>query len=600
MSINTIYFYKMKKLILFSITIALIYSCGQEETSKEGLTLLKGGKYSGGILRVNEVEFFRNLYPLNVTDLISYNIANQIYEGLIKPSQTDLSICPALAESWSKNEDATIWTFKIREGAKFHDDECFDGGEGREITAKDFKWCFDNLCAASPQNQMYSLTFENRVKGAVEYYQSTKDKKPLAGGVSGVKVLDDYTLEITLNYSFAGFPNILAMMPGTYLFPKEAHEKYGEIGMRTKAVGTGPFMLKTVKEGEAVVLERNPNYWGEDADGNSLPYLHGIRISFIKEKKQEFLEFKKGDIDMVFGIPTENIKDILSELRSAKENKPFQLQIIPAMGLFYFGYLHPVPPFNDTRVCLAFNYAIDREKIINYVLQGDGLPANYGVVPPSAAFIKMGYDTSNIKGYNFNPTLAKKLLAEAGYPNGKNFPQITLQIYSGGGDRNALIAQSVQSMLNENLNLNINIETLPLAQHYDKIEAGNARFWLARWIADYPEPETFLTIFYSGHIPPFLSDRSYVNATRFKNAKYDSLFTLAIKEVNDKKRMELYRQADQIAIDESAIMPLYYLEHYRLLQNNVKNFDANGMEHRNMSVVYLTPEENTVIAQPQP
>jgi len=582
---------KIKKLFLFSVTIALIYSCGQPTTSKEGLTLLKGGKYSGGILRVNEVEFFRNLYPLNITDLISLNIANQIYEGLVKSSQTDLSIQPALAESWTKNADATVWTFHLRKRAKFHDDKCFVGGEGREITANDFKWSFDNLCTASPHNQMYSLTFENMVKGAGEYYQSTKNKKPLEGGVSGVKVVDDYTLEITLNHPFVKFQNILAMMPGTYLFPKEAYEKYGEVGMRTKAVGTGPFTLKTVKESEAVILEKNPDYWGEDADGNSLPYLHGIRISFIKDKKQEFLEFKKGDLDMVFSIPTENIKDILLGLKNAQENKSFQLQIIPAMGLFYFGYLHTVPPFNDKRVCLAFNYAIDRGKIVDYVLQGDGTPAKYGVVPTSPTFINMGYVASNIKGYNFNPNLAKKFLAEAGYPNGKNFPEITLQIYSGGGDRNASIAQAVQSMLNENLNLNINIEILPMAQHYDKVEAGNARFWLARWLADYPEPETFLTLLYSGHIPPSLSDRSYVNATRFKNAKYDSLFTLAIKEVDDEKRMQLYRQADQLAIDESAIMPLYYLEHYRLLQKNVKNFDVNGMEHRDMSVVYFVPEE---------
>lgn len=581
----------MKKLILFSISLFLIYSCGTEETSQEGLTKLKGGKYKGGILRINEVEFFRNLYPLNVTDLISYNIANQIYEGLVKPSQTDLSILPALAESWTQNENATLWTFHIRKGVKFHNDTCFKNGKGREITAHDFKWCFDKLCEANVFNQMYTLTFKDRVKGAEEYFYSTIEGKPLPGGVSGVKVLDDYTLEITLNYPFAGFPNILAMMPGTYLFPKESYEKYGELGLRIKAVGTGPFLLKTVKEGEAVVLERNPDYWGKDADGNQLPYLNGARISFIKEKKQEFLEFKKENLDMVFGIPTENIKDILLEFNRAKENKPFQLQIVPAMGLFYFGYLHPVPPFDNKKVCLAFNYAIDREKIVNYILQGDGIPAEYGVVPPTPTFINMGYDTAKIDGYVFNPELAKQLLTEAGYPNGKNFPQITLQIYSGGGDRNTLVAQSVQSMLKENLNIGINIETLPLAQHYDKIEGGNARFWLARWIADYPEPETFLTILFSGHIPPSLSDRSYVNATRFRNTKYDSLFSIAIKEVDVQKRMELYRQADQIAIEEAAIVPIYYIEHYRLLRNNVKNFNANAMEHRDFSVIYFEPEE---------
>jgi peptide/nickel transport system substrate-binding protein len=361
--------------------------------------------------------------------------------------------------------------------------------------------------------------------------------------------------------------------------------------MRTKAVGTGPFMLKTVKEGEAVILERNPDYWAQDADGNKLPYLDVIRFSFIKEKRQEFIEFKKGNLDMVYGIPIENIQDILGELDKAKENKPFQLQISPAMSIFYYGFFHPLKPFDDKRVRLAFNYAIDRKKIVEHTLKGEGIPSAYGVVPPAPTFIKMGYDTSKIKGYEFNPDKAKKLLAEAGYPNGKNFPQLTLQINSGGGDRNVLTAQVIQGMLKENLNIDINIEMLPFAQHLDKLESGKALFWRAGWFADYPDPETFLTLFYSGHIPPSLTDRSYVNSVRFKNAKYDSLFTLAMKEVDDKKRFDLYRQADQIAIDEAAIMPIFYDEIYRLVQNNVKGFDVNAMEYRDLSRVYFVPEE---------
>src|ERR1051326_4069673 len=237
----------MKKIFYFFILGAFFASCGNHVETEGGLRKLNGGKYAGGVLRMNEVEDFRNLYPLDITEVTSHRIANQIYEGLIRLSQKDLSIVPALAESWTKNDDATVWTFKIRKGVKFHDDECF-GGSGREITAKDFKWCFDNLCTASPHNQMFDLTCKKRVKGADEYYQSTKDKKPLEGGVSGVKVLDDYTLEITLNSSFAGFLNILAM-PGCWLFPKEAFAKYGEDGLRTKAVGTGAFMLKTLKKG---------------------------------------------------------------------------------------------------------------------------------------------------------------------------------------------------------------------------------------------------------------------------------------------------------------------------------------------------------------
>ena len=579
----------MKKLILPIIALALIYSCGQKASTEGGLRKLNGGKFAGGVLRMNEVEDFRNLYPLDITEEVSQHIANQVYEGLVKLSQKDLSVVPALAESWSKNEDASVWTFKIRKGVKFQNDECF-GGNAREISAKDFKWCFDNLCTASPHNQWFEATFKDRVKGANEYYQSTKDKKPLSGGVSGVKVIDDYTLEMTLNSPQPGFLNILVIY-GCYLFPKEAFDKYGEDGMRSKAVGTGPFILKTVKEGEAVILDRNPDYWGKDADGNQLHYLDAVRFSFIKEKKQEMLEFKKGNIDMLYRIPTENIGDILADIDKAKENKPFVLQVCPAISLFYYGFLHLEKPFNDKHVCLAFNHAIDRQKIVDYTLKGEGIPANYGIVPPVPNFESKGYNFKVLKGYNYDPDMAKKLLAEAGYPNGKGFPHITLQINSGGGDRNVLTAQVVQSMLKENLNIDINIETLPFAQHLDKIENGHTLFWRSGWQSDYPDPESFLTLLSSAHIPANPRDRSFLNTTRFKNAKYDSLFAKANREVDDKKRFELYAEADQVQIDEGAIMPIFYDEIYRLLQNDVKDFDVNAMEYRDVSRVYFIPEE---------
>ena len=581
----------MKKIFLPFIALALIYSCGQQPTTEGGLTKLNGGKFAGGVLRLNEVEDFRNLYPLDVTEEVSQHISTQIYEGLVRLSQKDLTIIPALAESWTKNEDATVWTFKIRKGVKFHNNECFEGGEGREISAKDFKWCFDNLCTASPHNQWFEGTFKDRVKGANDYYQSTKDKKPLAGGVSGIKVIDDYTLEITINSPLPGFTDILVIC-GCYLFPKEAVDKYGEDGMRTKAVGTGAFMLKTVKEGEAVILERNPDYWDKDADGNQLPYLDAVRFSFIKEKKQEMLEFKKGNLDMLYRIPTENISDILTDLDKAKENRPFELQTCPAISLFYYGFLHPIKPFNDKRVCLAFNHAIDRQKIVDYTLKGEGIPALYGIVPPVPNFEAMGYNFKGLKGYNYDVDMAKKLLAEAGYPNGKNFPHITLQINSGGGDRNVLTAQVVQSMLKENLNIDINIETLPFAQHLDKIESGQTLFWRSGWQSDYPDPESFLTLLSSTHIPANPADRSFLNTTRFKNAKYDSLFSQASREIDNKKRFELYMQADQVQIDEGAIMPIFYDEIYRLIQNNVKDFDVNAMEYRDLAHVYLLPRED--------
>ena len=581
----------MKKLILPFIVLTLIWSCGQDTTTEGGLTKLTGGKFSGGILRVNEVEDFRNLYPLDITEEASNHIALQLYEGLVKLSAKDLSVIPALAESWTKNDNATVWTFHIRKGVKFHNDECFSGGKGREVTANDFKWCFDNLCTASPHNQWYSATFQGRVKGADEYYQSTKDKKPLAGGVRGINVIDDYTLEISLTKPLAGFLNILVIQ-GCYLFPKEALDKYGEDGLRAKAVGTGAFRIKAVEEGETVILERNHDYWGKDADGNQLPYLDAVRYSFIKEKKQEMLEFKKGNLDLIYRIPTENINDILADIDKAKENKPFELQVCPAVSLFYYGFLHVSRPFNDKRVCLAFNHAIDRQKIVDYTLKGEGIPANYGIVPPVALFENKGYNFKALKGYTYDPDRAKRLLAEAGYPNGKDFPHITLQINSGGGDRNVLTAQVIQNMLKENLNVEVNIETLPFAQHLDKIENGQTLFYRTGWISDYPDPESFLTLLSGSHVPRELTDRSFLNTTRFRNSIYDSIFARANREADDKKRFALYEQADQVQINEGAIMPIFYDEIYRLVQKNVKDFYVNAMEYRDISRVYFVPDLN--------
>jgi peptide/nickel transport system substrate-binding protein len=575
----------MKKAIFSLLAAALLASCGSDNTTSGGLRKANGGVYYGGVFRTNEVEDFRNLYPLNITEVVSHRIANQVYEGLVKLNQNDLSVIPALAEKWEKNADATQWTFFLRKGVKFHDDPCFDGGKGREVTAKDFKYCFDLLCTSNPENQQFSNSFKDRVVGANEYFQSTVDKKPLAGGVAGVKVIDDYTLQINLVRPFAGFLNILST-PGGWLYPQEAYEKYG-VDMRVKCVGTGPFQVKSIKEGEAVILERNPNYWNVDEHGNQLPYLDAVKYTFIKEKKSELLEFKRGNLDMIFRLPIEMIPDILGELDHAKEgNKPFDMQVTPAMSVFYYGFQHQSDIFNKKEVRLAFNYAIDREKIVNYTLQGEGIPGIYGIVPPSFK----NYDSKSLKGYSFDVDKAKKLLAQAGYPNGKGFPKLTLQINSGGGDRNVQTAEVIQKMLKENLNIDVEINVMPFAEHLESIETGKAMFWRSGWSADYPDPETFLTLLYSKHIPEKLSDKSYLNTVRYKSAKYDSLFVAAMEEVDDAKRMALYLQADQVAIDDGAIMPIFYDENYRLVQTNIKNNNANAMEYRDYTRVYIEPQ----------
>ena len=573
----------MKKLIylLIGATVILSSCGGDSENTNTNNQVAKGGVKYGGVFKMNETEDFKSLYPLNVTFSIEQRITNQIYEGLLKFDQEDLSIIPSLAEKWEVNEDATSFTFHIRKGVKFHDDNCFDGGKGREVKAADFKYCFDRICVSDPSNQMYWL-FKDKVKGANEYHEATNNKKSIEGGVSGVTVVDDYTIKIDLNYSFAGFLNIMSHA-STVVYPKEAVETYG-LDMRINAVGTGPFRVKKIKESETVILDRNPNYWKSDKHGNQLPYLDGLKFSFNKEKKAELLEFKKGNLDLVFRLPLEMIGDVVGELEDAKKgaNKPYIMQVVPALSVYYLGFQHKLEPFNNIDVRKAFNYAIDRESIVTYTLQGEGRPALHGIVPPFK-----GYDYENVKGYEFDPGKAKEHMAKAGYANGNGFPEITLQINPGGGDRNVQIAEVVQNMLNENLGIKIKIEQMQFAQHTENLETGKAKFWRAGWIADYPDPENFLNLIYGGHVPDELSTKAYINPMRYQSSAFDSLFDIALREVDDAKRFELFRQVDQQSVDDAAIMPIFYDENTRLIQIYVKNFPSNSMEYRDMTEVYF-------------
>ncbi|MBS1647037.1 MAG: ABC transporter substrate-binding protein [Bacteroidetes bacterium] len=582
----------IKRILLITGAAAILAtSCGGEKEQHQ-TKQAKGGVYYGGVFRINELEDFKSLYPLSIADVISWRISTQVYEGLIKFNQGDLSPIPALASRWESNTDATVWKFYLRKGVKFHNDPCFPDGKGRELTITDVKYCLDKLCENSPLNASFDVTFKGRVKGADEYFEASKIGKLPEGGVSGVKVLNDSTLEIDLVHPFSEFFNIIAHS-GCFIYPKEAFEKYG-IDMRAKCVGTGAFMVKTIKEGETVILEKNQDYWGVDKDGNQLPYLDAIKISFIKEKKAEMLEFQRGNLDLVYRIPVEMYKEIMGTYDNANAKKnDFDIQTVAALQTTMYSMLFTSNNIFSTSkdIRLAFNYALDRNKLVDYILQGEGLPGSYGIVPPVNAFKKMGYDFSQIKGYEFDAAKAKEYMKKAGYPDGKGFPKVTLTINSGGGERNEQIAEAAQKMWKENLGVEVAINVIPLTEMIDAYSSAKLPFYRRGWAADYPDPEIFLTLYYSKNIPNNLGDRSYINSDRYKNTKFDSLYTLALGEVDQKKRMTLYMQADQLLIDDGAFIPVFYDETDRLIQKNIRNFPANSLEFRDLSTVYVIPNK---------
>jgi len=579
---------KLSLLLVAGTLLVGLVSCGGDEKKEHKSKEAQGGVYLGGVMRLNEVEAFKSLNPIAVNDQMSFHLAAQMFEGLVKFEQKDLTVKPAIAARWESNPNQTEWTFHLRPHVKFHNNPCFPGGKGREVTAQDIKFCFDRLCTSDPNNAQFDVTFKDRVVGANEAFETSRSGK--TPNVSGVKVINDSTISIFLSNPNAGFLNILAM-PGCWIYPKEAFEKYG-VDMRINPVGTGPFVSETIKEGDVVIMKKNPDYWASDANGNKLPYLDGIKFSFIKEKKAEILEFKSGNLDMVYRLPVEVFHELMGDLEHAKERKvDFDILTSASFNTNFIGFNCNSKAFDKKEVRLAFNYAIDRNKIADFTIQGEGIAANYGVVPYVEAFEKEGYNYKSLKGYTFDPQKAKELMKQAGYPDGKGFPAVTLQINSGGGDRNILVATVVQKMLKDNLGVDIAINEVPLAEHIEHMSAGKSDMFRFAWYADYPDPETFLTLFYGKHVPANASEKSFVNFFRFKNARFDSLFTASFRESDKARRFALLSQAENIALEEAPVMPIFYDENYRLEQLNVRNFPENPMNYMDLTEVYLIPPD---------
>lgn len=574
---------KITKLACLLVLFAGISSCNNGKSDRKGaLHEMPGGKYYGGVFRMNESEYFRSLYPLNITEVVGHRIVNQVYEGLICLDQADLHIKPCLADSWNISPDARIYTFYLHKGVKFHDDPCFPSGKGREVKAADFKKSLDRLCETDPNNQGFWV-FQDLVSGADAYHKSCEEKKPLKGGVSGIEVLDEYTLRIMLDRPFASFLAKLAT-PFCYVIPEEAIQRYG-MEMREHAVGTGPFRVKRIVQDESVFLERNPDYWGKDSFGNKLPYLDAVKYSFIKEDKVEMFEFENGKLDMKYRIPLDMFETVIGQDgKLTKDYQKFQLQSTVEMSTQYYGFLHQDKIFKDVNVRKAFCYAVDREKLCEYTIKGQGVPASSGLVPPCFR----DFHNKNVKGYSYDANKAKAALEKAGYPDGKGFPEITLQLNSGGG-RNINVAEAVKKMIEETLNIKINISQMVWAQHSENIETGKANFWRLGWVADYPDPENYLNLLYGIHVPKTLNEKAYINSFRYVNADYDKIFKEAIQTVNDSVRNHLYEMADQKAMDDAVMLCLFYDKQFRLIQPNVRNFPQNPMEYRLLRETYFVP-----------
>ena len=567
----------MKKSVFLFLSIAVLYSSCSNSGSGKTKTA-KGDKAYGGTLRVNEVEQYQTLYPAGITDVVSGNIASQIYEGLVKFNPKDLSIMPCLAEKWEIDAAGTTYTFHLKKGVMFQDNPCFPKGKGREFNAADVKYSFELLCVDSKLNSSFGGTFKDRVVGANKFFEASKGKPN--GTIEGLSIVDDYTVKITLLAPSTSFLYALAS-PETSIIAKEAVEKYGT----DIKVGTGPFIFVENSGNERVVLKRNDNYHNFDSLGNQLPFLDSVVITFLPTKKEELEKFKSGDLSVVVGLPSEAIKELVEKEISDFQNKQpkYILDRSPEMLSQYYVFNTIKAPFNNAKVRKAFSLAIDRNKIIEEVLKGEAYgPGINGISPPSFK----GYDITKIKGYDLDAKEAKKMLAEAGYPNGKGFPNVKIELNSGGS-KNSDVVVEIQKQLKDVLNVNVDFDVVPLKQKFEDEKYGRSEIFRATWIADFPSPENFLWIFYGASVPKDTAQPSYPNTSRYQNANFDKFFEAGKSAKTTEESYSNFMKAEQQLMEDAPIMVLWYGVSNRLVKSSVHNFYSNPMRYRDYSQVYL-------------
>ncbi len=474
---------------------------------------------------------------------------HQIYSTLVE-IDTGLHIVPSIAKNWQVSADRLTYTFNIRQGIYFHDNEAFENGKGRALTAHDIVYSFNRIQDKKTASSG-AWIFNNRVDTIHPFI-----------------ALNDSTFQLHL---LKPFQPILGILSTQYcsIVPKEVVEKYGK-DFRRHPCGTGPFQFQSWDEGQALILHKNEQYFEKDVTGKKLPYLDAIKVSFFDNKATEFLQFQQGNLSFINDIDPSFKDEVITKngnLRKEWDGKVL-LKKQPYLNTEYLGILvdssNPIVKNSPLKLKLirqAMNYAINKQQLMLYMRNSIGIPAEAGFVPRGLP----SHNAELVKGYTFNPTKAKQLLINAGFSKQKQLPVIkllTIAIYSD-------IASFIAKQLEE-IGFNIQVEVVQKSLLLEQTAKSQAGFFRGSWIADYPDAENYMAMFYSKNPAP-------PNYTRYKNLAFDLLYEKALVTINDEERYELYRQMDQMVINDAPVIPIWYDMAFHLTQTNLINFEPNAL-----------------------
>lgn len=529
-----------------SLLLLLMTGCGSRETA------VTAG-YRTQTLHIGNLSEPTDLDPQIITSLQDFNIVLALFEGLTQYDPQDSHAVPGVAASWEATPDLKTWTFHLRPDAKW--------SNGDPVTAHDFAYAYQRMLTPSFASEYAYMLF--CLRGAEDFIGG----KSTDFATVGVQVIDDLTLQLDLAYPVPYFPNLIAHA-SWYPVHRATIEKFGPMAQRGtrwtrpgNLVGNGPFNLTDWKPNQVIRVTKSPTYW----DAANVR-LHEIDFYPIESSASEEAAFRSGQLHVTTGIPIDKI----AVYKNSPELRPF-LDQTTQLATYFYRFNIRKKPLDDVRVRRALSLAIDREQIVSKVTLGGQLPAR-ALTPPNTA----GYTAGDL--LHGDIAEARRLLAEAGYPDGAGFPHLEILFNTNDGHRR--IAEAIQQMWKQALNIDIGLYNQEAKVQSDSMREGNYEIARYAWIGDYVDPSTFLEL--------MLSD-SGNNQTGWANADYDRLVNEARYQIDPAKRFALYREAETILMRESPIAPIYFYVNSQLQVPALKGWYGNLIDIHPYNRVYLEP-----------
>jgi len=495
-----------------------------------------------------------SLDPHIATGVPEHHIMSSVMEGLVLKDRRSLEPRPGVAESWTISDDGRVYTFKLRDDARW--------SNGDPHIANDYVWSWWRALQPALGNQYAYMLFP--IKNAKRYY----DRETEDFGDVGVKALDQRTLQVTLTNPT---PYFLQLLDHYSLFPvhQATIEKFGNADQRGtrwsyegNLVSNGPFKLDEWKINRHITVTRNLHYWDNDNVA-----LNGIVFKPVENTVTEERMFRAGQLHVTSSVPADKIS-------TYRKSNSTELKIAPYLGTYFYRLNIKTPQLQDRRVRRALGMAIDREKLVENITKGGQIPA-YTMTPPGT----MGYYPKSTLA--FDPEGAKNLLSEAGYPNGEGFPAIEILYNTNEGHRK--IAVALQEMWKDYLNIDIKLLNQEWKVYLATESAGDYQISRGGWIGDYVDPNNFLDMFLCG---------GGNNRTGWCNEEYDRLILeVAPSQSSHEERLAVFQQAETMLLDDMPIIPVYTYTSLKLVDLSVGNLDGNIMNQAMYKDIYLSPRQ---------